>query len=205
MVSIVNFEDGTTVAQLDVGIEPEGMGVSPDNKLTVATSEATSMAHFIDNAAHKVIANVLVDTRPRVAEWTRDGKHVWVTSEIGGTVSVINPETFKIDKKFGFEIPGVDADLIQPIGVQFSLDGKRAFIALSHANRVAVVDTETYAVIRYIILGQRPWHLAIHPDGKTLYVANGLTNDMTIIDVATEKPIKSVPVGRLPWGVAVMP
>jgi len=68
-----------------------------------------------------------------------------------------------------------------------------------------VVKTDTYEIDRYIILGQRPWHLAMHPDGKKLYVANGLTNDMTIIDVASLKPIKSVPVGRLPWGVQVMP
>jgi YVTN family beta-propeller protein len=120
-------------------------------------------------------------------------------------VSVIDGTTFEITKKFGFEINGVDPDLIQPIGVQFTLDGKRAFVALSHANRVAVVDTATYEIEKYIILGQRPWHLAMHPNGKKLYVANGLTNDMTIIDVASLTPEISVPVGRLPWGVAVKP
>jgi YVTN family beta-propeller protein len=163
------------------------------------------MAHVIDNKTLKVLANILVDTRPRVAEWTPDGKAVWVTSEIGGTVAVIDGKSFEITKKFGFEIPGVDPDLIQPIGVQFTLDGKRAFVALSHANRVAVVDTATYEIEKYIILGQRPWHLAMHPDGKKLYVANGLTNDMTIIDVESLTPEISVPVGRLPWGVAVKP
>ena len=45
-----------------VGVEPEGMGVSPDSKFTVATSESTSMAHVIDNASQKVVANVLVNS-----------------------------------------------------------------------------------------------------------------------------------------------
>ena len=40
------------------------MTVSADGKLTVATSESTSMAHVIDNATNKLIANVLVDSRP---------------------------------------------------------------------------------------------------------------------------------------------
>ena len=34
------------------------------------------MAHVIDNATQKVVANVLVDTRPREAKFTPDGKEV---------------------------------------------------------------------------------------------------------------------------------
>jgi YVTN family beta-propeller protein len=108
-------------------------------------------------------------------------------------------------KKFGFQIPGVPADLIQPMGIDFSKDGKLAFVALGPANRVAVVNAETFEVEDYILVGQRPWHMELHPDGSKLYVANGLTNDMTVIDVPSLKAEKSVPVGRLPWGVAVKP
>jgi YVTN family beta-propeller protein len=68
-----------------------------------------------------------------------------------------------------------------------------------------VIDTKTYEVKKYILVGQRPWHMALDPDGTEFYVANGLTNDLTIIDVASLEALKSVPVGRLPWGVAVMP
>ena len=118
---------------------------------------------------------------------------------------MIDAKTYKIVKKFGFEIPGIKQELIQPMGVRFSHDGKVAFVALSTANRVAVVDTETYEVKTFIIVGQRPWHMQLGPDGKKLYVANGLTNDMTVVDAATYKAEKSVPVGRLPWGVMVKP
>lgn len=120
-------------------------------------------------------------------------------------MSVIDAATFKVVKKFGFEIPGIGQDLIQPVGVRFSKDGKLAFVALSHANRVAVVDTESYEVKSFILVGQRPWHMALDPSGALLYVANGITNDITVVDVATLKPLKSVPVARLPWGVAVKP
>lgn len=206
IVTILERKDGKMLAEVPVGIEPEGMAVSPDNTITVATSEATSMAHVIDNKTFEVLANILVDTRPREARFLPGGgKHFWVSSEIGGTVSVIDTATLELVKKFGFEIPGVDPDLIQPVGIRFKLDGTKAFVALSHANRVAVVDTETFEVDRYIIVGQRPWHMAMAPDGKYLYVANGLTNDMTVVNVETYKPEKSVPVGRLPWGVAIKP
>jgi YVTN family beta-propeller protein len=89
--------------------------------------------------------------------------------------------------------------------VQFTADGRTAFVALGRSNRVAVINAGTYAVEQYILVGQRPWQLTFSPDRSKLYVANGLTNDVTIIDVSSEKAVKSVPVGRLPWGIAVVP
>jgi YVTN family beta-propeller protein len=159
----------------------------------------------IDNATNKLIANVLVDSRPREAKFTADGSELWVSSEVGGTISVIDPKTWKVTKKIRFEVPGVRPELLQPVGMEFSKDGKLVFTALGPGNRVAVIDAKTKEVLNYILVGQRPWHLEFSPDGSKLYVANGLTNDMTIIDTASQKAIKSVPVGRLPWGVAVMP
>ena len=128
----VSIEQGNTVTG-----EPEGMAVSPDDKYTVATSESTSMAHVIDNASMKLVANVLVDTRPREAQFTADGSQVWVSSEVGGAIAVIDTKTWKIIKKIKFEVPGVRPELLQPVGMLFSKDGKLLFAALGPANRVA--------------------------------------------------------------------
>jgi YVTN family beta-propeller protein len=164
------------------------------------------MAHFIDTRTFTVIANVFVDTRPREARFTNDAKQAWVSAEIGGTVPVIDAETKQIVKKLGFRIPGIRPELIQPMGIRFTNDGKTSFVALGPANGIAVVDVARIEVRKYILVGQRPWHMSLHPDGKTLYVANGLTNDLTVIDVAAEKAVRSVPAGgALPWGVTVKP
>jgi YVTN family beta-propeller protein len=107
--------------------------------------------------------------------------------------------------KIGFEIPGVPVEAIQAVGVAVTHDRKRAFVALGPANRVAVVDAQTYQVRKYLLVGQRVWSLAFGPDEKRLYTTNGVSNDMSVIDVADEKVTKSVGVGRLPWGVTVRP
>ena len=39
------------------------MGISPDGKTMVNTSETTNMAHFIDAATQEITDNVLVDSR----------------------------------------------------------------------------------------------------------------------------------------------
>ena len=129
--------------------------------------KSTSMAHFIDAKTFKVLANVLVDSRPRYAEFTADGSKVWVTSEVGGTVSVIDAKTFKILNVIHFDVQGVRPELISPVGITFTKDGKRAFISLGKANRLGVVDTSNYNVVGYVLVGQRPWHTALNPDGAT--------------------------------------
>ena len=77
IVTIVDIKKGTIIAEVPVGVEPR-MGVSPDGKIVVNTSETTNMAHFIDTATNETVANILVDNRPRVAEFKDDGSEVWV-------------------------------------------------------------------------------------------------------------------------------
>ena len=124
LVTIMDIKSGDVLGEVPVGVEPEGMTVSPDNKYTVATSESTSMAHVIDNEKKKLIANVLVDSRPREAKFTQDGKELWVSSEVGGTISIIDPKTWKVVKKITFEVPGVRPEQLQPVGIDFTKDGK---------------------------------------------------------------------------------
>ena len=163
------------------------------------------MAHFIDISSHKVVANVLVDPRPRIAQFKHDGSQLWVSSELGGTVSVIDPVRHVVLNKIRFEVQGLRPEVIQPVGIRFTADDKTAFVALGPANRVAVVDASTGSVEKYLLVGQRVWQMAFTPDGKTLLTTNGLSNDISIIDVASLKVIRSIPVGRLPWGVVVSP
>ena len=56
---------GKVVAEIPVGIEPEGVSISPDGTLAMVTSESTHMVHVVTIPDHKVIANILVGARPR--------------------------------------------------------------------------------------------------------------------------------------------
>jgi PQQ-dependent catabolism-associated beta-propeller protein len=177
--------------------------VSPDGKILVNTSETTNMAHFIDLASRAIVANMLVDSRPRFAEFKLDGSELWVSSEIGGTVSVIDPVGHAVKTKIAFEIPGMRQEGIQPVGIAITRDGKTGFVALGPANRIAVVDGATHKVTKYLLVGQRVWHMAFTADEKYLLTTNGVSNDVSVIDVAALKVIKTIQVGELPWGIAI--
>jgi PQQ-dependent catabolism-associated beta-propeller protein len=181
------------------------MGISPDGKVLVNTSETTNMAHFIDTSSHQIFANVLVDQRPRFAQFTNDGKYLYVSAEIGGTVTVVDPANQEVLKTITFDVPGVPHEAIQPVGIRVTEDDSKVYVALGPANRVAVVDGKTWEVMDYLLVGQRVWQLAFTPDEKYLFTTNGISNDVSVIDVASDKVVKSVQVGQQPWGVAVSP
>jgi PQQ-dependent catabolism-associated beta-propeller protein len=202
-VTIIDIERRARLGEVEVGVEPEGMGLSPDGKILVNTSETTNMAHFIDTASREVVANVLVDARPRFAQFKDDGSELWVSSEIGGTVSVIDPIKHEVRTKISFSVPGMRGEAIQPVGVNITRDGKTGFVALGPANRIAVVDGTTHHVQKYLLVGQRVWHMAFTPDEKYLLTTNGLSNDVSVIDVASLKVIDTIQVGELPWGITI--
>ena len=77
-------------------------------------------------------------------------------------------------------MPGLRKEQIQPVGIRFTSDGKLGFVALGPANRVAVIDGGTKAVIKYLLVGQRVWHLALTPDDKLLFATNGVSNDVSV-------------------------
>ncbi|HYH20838.1 MAG TPA: PQQ-dependent catabolism-associated beta-propeller protein, partial [Azospirillum sp.] len=205
VVTIVDTEARKVVTQFDVGIEPEGMAVSPDGQWAINTSETTNMAHWYDVEKGAVVDNTLVDQRPRHAEFTKDGKFLWVSSEIGGTVTVIDVATRQPVKTIGFEIKGIHKDRIQPVGVKLTADGKTAFVALGPANHVAVVDTATFRVTDYLLVGRRVWHMGFTPDEALMLTTNGVSGDVSVIDVPARKVVKTIKVGRYPWGVAIAP
>ena len=96
-------------------------------------------------------------------------------------------------------------ELLQPVGIEFTKDGKYVFVALGPANRVAVIDPKTYEVKDYILVGQRPWHLELSPDHEEALCRQRPHQRYDRHRCRQLKAEKSVPVGRLPWGVAVVP
>jgi len=188
-----------------VGPEPEGVGVSPDGKLVVATSETANLAHFIDATSGKLLDSVPVGSRPRFVLFLNGGKTVWVSSEQRGTISVFDAATRKIvhtiDLNAEFDIP----EPVQAIEMRATRDEKRIFVAMGRSNRVAELDPKSYAVIRSFPTGERTWGIGLSPDETRLYAASGLSGTLTIVDLVRNKVLKTVQLGGRPWGALAAP
>jgi YVTN family beta-propeller protein len=103
----------------------------------------------------------------------------------------------------GFEPPGAKKQDIRPVGVAIAADGGRAYVALSRAERVAVIDAAARRTVGYWTAGGRPIDVALTRDGTRLLVANATSDDLTVIDTATGKTLATAKVGRSPHSIAV--
>ncbi len=139
---MIDTETSKVLGQINVGVEPEGMAVSPDGKWAVNTSETTNMLHWIDTSTQTLADSTLVDQRPRFVEFNHDGSQLWASAEIGGTVTILDVASRAILKTLTFKIKGVHPDKVQPVGIKLSADGKYGFVALGPANHVAVIDAK---------------------------------------------------------------
>lgn len=203
-LSFIDIASGKKTKAVAVGKEPEGVKVSADGKTVYVTSEVASLVHAIDVASAKVTHNIKVGKRPRRIALSPDGAELWVSNELDASVSIIATRDHQLLHTLRFEVPGVRASDITPVGITITRDGKSAFVGLGRANHVAFVDVRARKVTRLVLAGKRAWNVALDAAEARLYVVNGLSDDMTVIDVASGKALKTLPVGRVPYQAVVI-
>jgi YVTN family beta-propeller protein len=186
-----------------LGKEPEGVKVSADGRRVYVTSEVANMVHVIDTGTLQIVKNIAVGKRPRRFAFSADGSELWVTNELGSSVSIIPVRDLALVATVPFEVKGMRADDITPVGLALSRDGKTMYVGLGRANHVAFVDVATRKTTQLVLVGKRAWGLALNRDGSRLFVVNGLSDDMTVVDTASARALKTVPVGRVPHTVVV--
>ena len=76
--------------------------------------------------------------------------------------------------------------------------GDRAYVTEGGANRLAVVDTKSFAKVGEIAVGIRPDGILYDPVSKRLFSFNGASGDSTAVDAATGKVVGTVALGGKP-------
>ena len=199
----VNVATGKVEGEAELGEEPEGVLFRADGKIVYVASEANNLVHVIDFETMEVVADIFVGTRPRRFALGPGEKELWVSAELAGEVDIIDTATNKVIGDILFLPPGFRREEVTPVDLLITGDGKTAYVALGRANHVGVVDVATRRITDYILVGKRPWGLALSRDERLLYVANGLSDDISIIDTETGRVLKSVPVGLVPYAILI--
>ncbi|HEX9204902.1 MAG TPA: YncE family protein [Candidatus Deferrimicrobiaceae bacterium] len=79
-------------------------------------------------------------------------------------------------------------------------DEKRLYVTLNKAGKVAVVDTETFKLLREVDAGEGAVRPALQPDGQLLWIGNdapeGKEGGVTAIDTGTLAKVASIPTGK---------
>jgi YVTN family beta-propeller protein len=134
---------------IPVGRGSEGFDLSPDGKEIWVANAQDGTVSIIDRAAKRVKETLRVPVQgANRLKFTPDGKHVLVSLLGSGGLIVLDAGSRQVVKlvPIGHGAAGI---LIEP-------DGKRAFVACSPDNYVAVIDLDSLTVTGRIEAGGEP-------------------------------------------------
>ena len=195
--SVIDISDGRVVARVPVGGEPEGVDLRPDGKVVYVTSEEDNQVAVIDAATLKLLTTFKAGPRPRATGFLPDSSRAYITAETGAAVIVADAQAHKPLQTIKLE----GGDLVRPMGIVSSADGKHVFVTTGRGKSVVIIETATNTAVGSIEVGERPWGIAATRDGRMVFTANGPSNDVSFVDVAGRKVVAKVKAGDRPWGV----
>ena len=153
------------------------MVLSADEKWAVTANETSNTLSLIDLGSGSVTAELPCGAHP--AALAVRGETLLVSCSYRGSLERFRWRGASLEPvaqiALGFE----------PVGVAISPDGREAYVTLSMAAQVAVIDLDTNRVEAKIDVGRWPRYVALAPDGARLAVnCNG---DRAIAIVDTHK------------------
>jgi YVTN family beta-propeller protein len=153
-ISEVNFATGA-VRSLPVAPEVEGIGVTPDGREVWVGSNTAGTISIVDVASWSVVATLDQGERPYRVTISPDGKTAAAALTVRSRIRLIDVKTRK-------EVGLLEApDNAQPVGMTWSRDGKRLYVACQGINAIAEFDVATRKLLRTIAVGDGPDGVAV--------------------------------------------
>ena len=204
-VTVLNADNGATVATIAVGKRPRGMKLSHDgSRLFVAVSglpkcppsvpdeecaklerdlKADGVA-IVDTTTHKVVQVLHAGSDPEQFALSPDGKRLFVANEDAATMSVVDVHT-------GTVVGRVPVGR-EPEGVAVTPDGRWVLVTNESDNSVSIIDTGTLKIVKAVQVGKRPRDIAFAPDGRAAYVSGEFDASVYRIAVPQGAPVERV-------------
>lgn len=199
--TVIDVRSGNILAYLATGLEPDGIALTDDGNLIFIASENAGLVHVFDGTDYSAVDIIITNLRPR--RLSIRNTELWVSSEMGSRVEIFDTNNFEKIDEIIFAPRGFRSEQLTPVDILFNQTGDTAFVALGSANHVVIIDAAKREILKYILVGRRPWGLALTPDDKQLFVLNGLSDDVTLIDVQKMRPLRTSRTGLVPHSVEV--
>ena len=107
--------------------------------MVYVTSEEDNQVAVIDAATAKLITTFKAGPRPRATAFLPDSSRAYISAETGSAVIVVDAIAHKpID-----DDQARGGDLVRPMGVVASADGKHVFVTTGRGKSVVIIDTAT--------------------------------------------------------------
>ncbi len=200
LIRVMDLEKRTVVGTIDLGkgVRPHCAVIGPKNGLLYVTTELENSVTVIDPQTLKVVGAIPTgQPESHMLAITSDGKHGYTANVAPGTVSVLDLEA----KKVLAVIPVCK----NTQRISLSTDDRWIFTSDQTQPRLAVIDTRTNGVARWIEMPGVGYGSAPTPDGRWLIVVLLKANKVAVIDLATMQVAHTLDVPDAPQEVLVRP
>jgi YVTN family beta-propeller protein len=155
-----------------------------DRPLIYVPNAGSSTVTEIDPATYRVVRTFPVGRQPQhiVPSW--DLKTLWVTSELGNTLTPINPKT---------GLPGRPVPVTNPYNLYFTPDGRYAIVVVERLQRLDFRSPHTMQLIRPLLV---PCPGVDHGDfsanGRLFVVSCEFGSRLLVVDVAGQRTLRTI-------------
>lgn len=153
-ITEVHFGTGAT-RTLAVAPEVEGIGVTPDGREVWVGSNTAGTISIVDVAAWRVTATLDQGERPYRVTISPDGRLAAAALTVRSRIRLIDVTTRRAIAEL--EAP----PNAQPVGMTWSRDGSRLYVACQGINAVAEFDIASRRLLRTIAVGDGPDGVAV--------------------------------------------
>jgi YVTN family beta-propeller protein len=192
---------GTSIPTGIIGIEPNGIAVTPEGTKIVAAEGASHQLQIITVATHTVAATVAipevagVKSRPDAVAITPNGLTAYV---VDGANKRVYPITISSGTLGSAILVGTQGD---PGAIVVTPNGEKVYVANFAAHNVSVIATATNTVTATVTIGAgesgKPIALAVTPNSAHVYVADQGNSTIADITTATNTISKTIAVGSM--------
>ena len=152
------------------------------SRLFVANTPADTV-DIINTKTGKIVKRISVGIDPVSVCIRPDGNEVWVSNHVSDSISIIdnneNSSTYLhvIDTVQELDIETKATNFDEPIGIAFA-NNKKAYVALSSENKIAVIDVDKRTIIKHLHIDAQDPRAITVKNGK-LYVIPFESNNKT--------------------------
>ncbi len=195
-IHVIDLREGRDVQIINLGkpVRPHCAKFGPDGMLYVSAELANAL-YVVDPATGKVVGEVPTGAaESHMFVLSPDGHRAYAANVGPGSVSVLD-----LQKRSVLAVIPV-SKTVQRISI--STDGRYVFTQDQTAPRIAVIDTATNKLARWIDLPDKVYSSTPTQDGKLL-IANAPSGKLFVIDLSTEKVISEYPIPAAIGEIAV--
>ena len=190
-VSVIDTVTLTVLTTVPVASGPDGIVITPDNRMVFVSGAGASSLSVIDTATDRVMRSVEVGKGPQGLAITPDGRRLLVAVNGDDRLALIDSASAAA--------LGTVA-VAKPHTVAVRADGKLAYVTSQDPGHFAlvIVDLDALKVVGSIPVEKPPRDLEFSHDGRALYFTLAGVPAVQVLDPATNQVVAQIPTGVSP-------